>query len=473
MHGSSRNVFMCTALLALLLCAAARDFDADVNSMHAPVAHRRQESQELGRKLHKLEPTNVNDIFPPHGHPDPNASVGDDGFPPDLSASVRDDGFLQHGEVGRVWGNDKEGTEKDELILAQFTPAAKLFISADYDLSVVVVLGVIVIVIGVNALLFLVDVVCSFRRHPWCVSDSDALHSSCSHEQDEPEQEQEETEGEELKPVAPELVQPVRENVSRGVGFRTNNSVKRHSPQHSTFSNGHTRVQNAQQHPSLGGEVGRIQQNSLETIAKILLKAAETVSGRMQVGFSTAAETTATSSPASSPASPTTAGSTGMEIDNLDSGGGGSSGGDSVGGGRGVVDGGYLQIVNSTGVDSEKTSCLSALLREEIPNSVVVYIFRTKGLWAGEGHTAHFEGSPDWHALRVALQEIGGRNSGDSGGGGVGGVGGGSGWGGGESTPPPVGPTKKRRRSVDDDPPPDSSSDDGQKRHAVVAATSF
>jgi len=160
MHGSSRNVFMCTALLALLLCAAARDFDADVNSMHAPVAHRRQDSQELGRKLHKLEaqesqklnpnPTTVSEIFPPHGHPDPNASVGDDGFPPDLSASVRD-GFLQHGEVGRVWGNDKEGTEKDEL--AQFTQAAKFFISADYDLSVVVVLGVTLIVLGERPLI--------------------------------------------------------------------------------------------------------------------------------------------------------------------------------------------------------------------------------------------------------------------------------------------------------------------------------
>jgi len=443
--------------------------------MHAPVAHPRQDSQELGRKLHKLvqqeaqefqklnpNPTTVSENFPPHGHPDPNASVGDDGFPPDLSASVRDDGFLQHGEVGRVWGNDKEGTEKDEL--AQFTQAAKFFISADYDLSVVVVLGVTLIVLGVNALLFRVDVVCSFCQHPWCVSDSDALHSSCSHEQDEPEQEQEETEGEELKPVAPELVQPVREHVSRkGVGFRTNSSVKRPFPQHSTFSNGHTRVQNAQQHPSLGGEVGHIQQNSLETSAEILLQATETVSGRMQVGFSTAAETTATSSPASSPASRTTAGSTGMEIDNLDSGGGGSSGSDGVGGGRGAVDGGYLQIVNSTGVDSEKTSNLTALLREEASNSVVVCIFRTKGLWAGEGTTAHFEGSPDWHALRVALQEIGGSNSGDSGGGGAGGVGGGSGWGGGESTPAPVGHTKKRRRSVDDDPPADSSSDDGPK----------
>ena len=39
MHCSSCSVFMCTAILALLLGAAAKDFDADVNSMHAPIAH--------------------------------------------------------------------------------------------------------------------------------------------------------------------------------------------------------------------------------------------------------------------------------------------------------------------------------------------------------------------------------------------------------------------------------------------------
>mmetsp|Transcript_33740 Transcript_33740/g.54404 ORF Transcript_33740/g.54404 Transcript_33740/m.54404 type:complete len:375 (+) Transcript_33740:75-1199(+) len=328
MHGSSRNVFMCTALLALLLCAAARDFDADVNSMHAPVAHRRQDSQELGRKLHKLEaqesktlnPDHAaeDDGFPPHGHPDPNASVDDDGFPqhgqPDLNAGVCDDGFLQHGEVGGVEGIDKEEAEKDEL--AQFAPAAQCFILADYDVSVV--LGVNVIVLGVIALLFCVGVVCGFRLHRVWVSNTNAR--SCAtmlapaHEQNELEQEQEETEAEELEPAAPELVQPAREHVRRKeIGFRTNSSVKRHFPQHSTFSNGHTRVQNAQQHPSLGGEVGpsHMRQNSLETSPVAVDK-------KMRVDFRTAAETTGqsndkhptTSSHAFSPASSTTTGST-------------------------------------------------------------------------------------------------------------------------------------------------------------------
>jgi len=104
---------------------------------------------------------------------------------------------------------------------------------------------------------------------------------------------------------------------------------------------------------------------------------------------------------------------------------GGSSGGGVGGGGRVAVDEEYLEIVMGNGVHSEKISNLTALLRDEDQNSVVVCIFRAKGLWVGQGSTACFEGNPDWRVLADALQEAGGGNSGDGGGGGVGGCGGG------------------------------------------------
>jgi len=93
--------------------------------------------------------------------------------------------------------------------------------------------------------------------------------------------------------------------------------------------------------------------------------------------------------------------------------GGGGGGGGNGGGGGGGGEGGqvpfdgpgeYLQIVNMDCVDSEKTSRLTAILHNEDPDSLFVRMFREKGLWAGEGNTACFQGSPDWHALRDALQ---------------------------------------------------------------------
>ena len=213
MHGSSYSLFMYTALLVLLPGVAARDFDADVHSMHAPVTHLRQGPQDLGCKLRKLEAqqllknldqTAVGDWFLQDGHPNPETSVYDDGFP-------------QHGEWEMEEGGEKEETDEDEL--AKLTPATYLFILADGVPSV----------LAMFALLAGVSVVWGFLLHRLSVSDASARHSVCSHEPEQPQQEKDEEGGDiQMEPVAPEPVQPAQGRLeSNGESrFRTNRSVQ-------------------------------------------------------------------------------------------------------------------------------------------------------------------------------------------------------------------------------------------------------
>jgi len=97
----------------------------------------------------------------------------------------------------------------------------------------------------------------------------------------------------------------------------------------------------------------------------------------------------------------------------------------------------YLQIVTNASVDSEKTSTLTALLRDEDPKSVVIRIFCELGLFVVQDDTSCFSGIPDWCVLEDALRSaasgrqlppggIGGGSSGgvgESGGGANGGCG--------------------------------------------------
>ena len=62
----------------------------------------------------------------------------------------------------------------------------------------------------------------------------------------------------------------------------------------------------------------------------------------------------------------------------------------------------YLQIVQSSQLDSEKTSTISALLRTE-SDQAVLSVFAEKGNWVGTGEAAHFQGLPVWSEVAAAL----------------------------------------------------------------------
>ena len=62
----------------------------------------------------------------------------------------------------------------------------------------------------------------------------------------------------------------------------------------------------------------------------------------------------------------------------------------------------YLQIVQSSQLDSEKTSTISALLRTESDHAVLS-VFAEKGNWVGTGEAAHFQGLPVWSEVAAAL----------------------------------------------------------------------
>jgi len=283
MHSSSCRLLLCSALFVLLL-------GADVNSMHAPVAHLTHGPHDLGCKLRKLEAQQfltkldhnaVGDWFLQHGHPDPNASVGDHhGFQQhgqfDPNTSVYDDGFWED-----VEGGNKEELEKDEL--TQLIPADHRFIFALFS-------G-----IGVVGIFLLC---CRY------IFDISARHLSRSHEQEQLEQEnQEEAQDVQMEPV-PEPVQPtqVRGDRNEKNPFRSDSSVKRSLTPNSIFPNGHTHKHDAQR-PLLGGGGGgaHTQPNSLrievqEGIAAnddhpAALQATETLSSGTDVEGSMAVET--------------------------------------------------------------------------------------------------------------------------------------------------------------------------------------
>ncbi len=100
----------------------------------------------------------------------------------------------------------------------------------------------------------------------------------------------------------------------------------------------------------------------------------------------------------------------------------------------------YIAIANSAVSDSDKTSRLTALLRQE-ENHSLLECFRGEGQWHGHGVEAHFEGAPNW---KVVIAKIaggfdrggdkgsrGGDRWGEPRGGGGGGGGGGGSFGGG------------------------------------------
>ena len=62
----------------------------------------------------------------------------------------------------------------------------------------------------------------------------------------------------------------------------------------------------------------------------------------------------------------------------------------------------YLEIVQSSQFDSEKTSTISALLRTE-RDPRVLSCFQEKGGWVGTGEAAHFQGVPVCSDVQKAL----------------------------------------------------------------------
>eukprot|EP00802_Teleaulax_amphioxeia_P008714 Tamp_08723.p1 GENE.Tamp_08723~~Tamp_08723.p1 ORF type:complete len:665 (-),score=164.39 Tamp_08723:203-2197(-) len=65
----------------------------------------------------------------------------------------------------------------------------------------------------------------------------------------------------------------------------------------------------------------------------------------------------------------------------------------------------YIQIVQSSQLDSEKMSTISALLRTESDQGVLSVFreAREKGKWVGTGEAAHFQGVPEWSEVAAAL----------------------------------------------------------------------
>ena len=403
----------CSALFVLLL-------GADVNSMHAPVAHLTQGLQDLGCKLRKLEAQQfltkldhnaVGDWFLQHGHLDPNASVGDHhGFQqhghPDPKTRVYNDGFWED-----VEGGSEEESEKDEL--TQLTPADHSYIKADYCNAA---MCLFFLFLGVGVIRF-------FLLRCSCVFDTSTRHFSCSHEQKQPEREkEEEAHDAQMEPV-PEPVQPAQERVdNEKKSFHSDSSVQKNLTPNSIFPNGHTHEHDAQRLLLGGGGRGaHTQPNSLkievqEGIAAnddhpAALQAPETLSSGMDVEESMAMETAGPSnddSLASPPASPATTGSTGEATPAL--------------------------VGQDNKRKREATKWFDPLQENQRP-----YYYNTSSIAAnGDPPTTSSSISPP-HSPATAAST-------------------------GKVTPASVGQDKKRRRSTgNDDPPADSSSDVGQK----------